>query len=103
MPRSILFLFSLLAVGIAAFAMFSSGATSSAEDLPGVSQVAASKPSFAPGESITITVIATDDNGNLRISSNLPGSTLNVTGCSVNDQASATNTCTGTRTAVTGQ
>jgi hypothetical protein len=83
--------------------MFSSGKPSSAEDLPGVSQVAASKPSFAPGETITITVVATDDQGTLRVSSSLPGSTLNVTGCSVNDQASASNTCTGNRTAVQGQ
>jgi hypothetical protein len=85
--------------------MFSSGTSTStsAEDLPGVSQVAASKPSFAPGETITITVVATDDQGTLRISSNLPGSVLNVTGCSVSDQASASNTCTGSRTAVQGQ
>lgn len=103
MPRRLLFLFPLFAVGIAAFAMFSPGTPSSAEDLPGVSQVSASKPSFAPGETITITVIATDDNGNLRVSSNLPGTTLNVTGCTVNDAASVSNTCTGNRTAVTGQ
>jgi hypothetical protein len=83
--------------------MFSSGQPSSAEDLPGVSQVSASKPSFAPGETITITVVATDDQGTLRISSSLPGSVLNVTGCSVNDQASVSNTCTGNRTAVSGQ
>src|SRR5215211_1279577 len=101
MPRRLFFLASLVATGFAAFAMFAPGAP--AQELPGVSQVAASKPSFAPGESITITVVATDDNGNLRISSNLPGSTLNVTGCTVNDQSSVANTCTGNRTAVSGQ
>lgn len=103
MPRRLFFLASVLALGIAAVAMFATGEQSSAEDLPGVSQVAASKPSFAPGETITITVVATDDQGTLRISSSLPGSTLSVTGCSINDQASVSNTCTGNRTAVSGQ
>jgi hypothetical protein len=103
MPRRAFFLASLIALGIAAYAMLAPGEPSSAQTLPGVSQVAANKPSFAPGETIIITVVATDDQGTLRISSSLPGSTLDVTGCSVNDQASVGNTCTGTRTAVSGQ
>jgi len=103
MPRRVFFFASLLALGIAAYAMFAPGEPSSAQELPGVSQVAANKPSFAPGETIIITVVATDDQGTLRISSSLPGSTLDVTGCSVNDQASVGNTCTGNRTAVSGQ
>jgi hypothetical protein len=83
--------------------MLSFGMPTSAQDLPGVSAVTASKPSFAPGESITITVVATDDNGELQIWSNLSGTTLSVTGCTVNGDNAVANTCTGTRTAVNGQ
>lgn len=103
MPRRRL-LFPLVAlVGLAALGALVLATSSAAQDLPGVSAVTASKPSFAPGESITITVVATDDSGVLRISSNLPGTTLSVTACSVNNLPAATNTCTGSRTAVTGQ
>jgi hypothetical protein len=102
MLRRLLFVSLFSALALVATALLTSGTPAIAQ-LPGVSQVAASKPSFAPGETITITVVATDDNGELRISSDLPGSTLNVTGCSVSGQAAASGVCTGARTAVDGQ
>ncbi len=103
MPRPTRFLLTLAALGIATVAMISLGVPSSAQDLPGVSAVTASKPSFSPGESITITVVATDDSGTLRVSSDLPGTTLSVTGCTVADQATVANSCTGSRDSVDGQ
>ena len=103
MPRRTRLLALFTALGIATVATLSLGLPSAAQDLPGVSAVTASKPSFAPGESITITVVATDDSGTLRVSTNLPGTSLTVNSCTVNDAAAAANTCTGTRTAIDGQ
>jgi len=80
MPRRVLLLpLIILSLVAAAFAAMSGSAVA---ELVGVSEVSASKPSFGPNETITITVVATDDSGELRISSNLPGSKLSVTGCS---------------------
>jgi hypothetical protein len=47
-----------------------------------VGGVAANAPTFAPGQPLTITVSAEDDDGLLVITSSLPGSTLSVTNCS---------------------
>jgi hypothetical protein len=80
MPRRLILL-ALLVAGLASFVLATQDKAAVAQ-LVGVSQVAASKPSFAPNEVVTITVVATDDDGTLTISASKPGTKLTVTGCS---------------------
>ncbi len=101
MPRRALLL-PILALGFVAIA-FAATSGSAVAQLVGVSEVSASKPSFGPNETITITVVATDDDGQLRISSSLPGSKLNVTNCAgIGTRISGACDSNG-MTAVTGQ
>ena len=84
-PPCILFR-SPFSSGIAAYAMFAPGEIFGSE-MQESRRSRRTSPASA-GETIIITVVATDDQGTLRINSSLPGSILDVTGCSVNDQAS---------------
>jgi hypothetical protein len=76
-----LLLLAFLIAGFASFVLTTQEKAAVAQ-LVGVSQVAASKPSFSPNEVVTITVVATDDDGTLTISASKPGTKLTVTGCS---------------------
>jgi hypothetical protein len=72
--------------------------------LADVGGVFANVPTFQPGQPVTITVTAEDDDGALVIKSNLSGSTLTVTNCTGIGANQVAGKCDGTGlTAVTGQ
>lgn len=102
MPRQML-RYLLLASGLsllAIFAAFSGGSQSVRADVGGVYS---SAPVFMPGQVITITVLAEDDDGGLTIISNLSGSTLSIINCTGVGSDQAAGKCDGTgKAAVTG-
>ncbi len=72
--------------------------------LADVAGVTSSLPTFGPGQPLTITVTAEDDDGILVIESNLQGSTLSVTACSGVGANQVAGKCDGTGIgAVSGQ
>lgn len=69
-----------------------------------VGGVHSSAPTFGPGQPLTITVSAEDDDGTLTITSNLNGSTLTVSNCSGIGADQVAGKCDGTgKSAVSGQ
>ena len=69
-----------------------------------VAGVVSNVPTFQPGQPVTITVTAEDDDGALTIKSNLSGSTLTVVNCSGIGANQVAGKCDGSgMTAVTGQ
>lgn len=102
MPRHVLSLAALLLLA-ALVLTFAGSSRQAAAELFGVSEVSSSAPSFGPGQALTITVVATDDDGTLTITSSATGSKLTVTNCSgIGPQVSGR--CDGTgMSAVSGQ
>lgn len=69
-----------------------------------VAGVTANAPTFGPGQPLTITVTAEDDDGNLEINSSLAGSSLTATNCVVLGGGQVAGKCDGSGMAnVTGQ
>ena len=90
----------LVAVAIASFAVAFIGTRALAD----VAGVFSNVPTFLPGQPVTITVSAEDDDGALTIKSNLAGSTLTVTNCTGIGSNQVAGKCDGSgMTAVGGQ
>ncbi len=100
MPRNLFALLACLSLAITAAALGLNGHLAHAD----VGGVFSNVPTFQPGQPVTITVTAEDDDGALVIKSNLPGSTLTVTNCTGIGPNQVAGKCDGTGMgAVTGQ
>ena len=101
MLRHALLAIPLLVVGVLLFSIARPFGQPVEADVAGVSS---NVPSFGPGQPVTITVNAEDDDGVLEIDSSLVGSTLTVTNCSNIGNNQVAGKCDGSGMSnVTGQ